>query len=730
MKIRWWKPWGLIVILMLLMISMGYAEAQETFVREFDHIQSACSLESMLYAWTEDGVFAYDAITGIEKMHEFQPQQDKMREGCLFINNGELYALVRNELGDVLYGKIALSEEYAEVIDLHPVNWSVVQPETDTSEEMWPRAVVACEGIVVFTLQQDWNAVALFSLDLTNGMISQIADAQPTGLRIASCGDQGILMQKNGFQVENTENELAMYDPVKDELIRLDLPEAPQLTCMVATHDGQNVYYLDGNRLMRFDLLQGKIEECGGMINDGSFEFGFLMGDKWYAAVGSHKIAACSIGTDMVEQMTYYYCSNRALEAEERFFADGVAVNGVTGEALASKLTEMMLNGDSQIDVFIVSADSEFYRAARDRGYALPISSSELLSSAAQAMYPAVSQQLMNRDGELIAIPVSTLFDLPALNCSAMERLGLAQEDIPLNWLDFLCWLDQRAPFLSEKQITLFPQSISAESARWRLISCVLSSYQLYFSENPSADLEILHDLLKKIERMDSTRFGLIPQSELSLSEDDTDNEENSLFYPWFNNETLGYLLDDGVSRRVYPLCMALSPEYPAYLKVNAEVAVVNPHTRHPERAIQWVETLWSCASPEVAVTIQPENNVYIEFPDFKENAAFFESYLEELEAQLESAQVIDQQPILDRIADIQIEYDRLTQHRWAVDDETLDWLRLHDEHIVLSEYIWLRDTTTFVESELATQYKSGLLALDQFVDRLDTQVRMMRLEG
>ena len=80
MKIRWWKPWGLIVILMLLMISMGYAEAQETFVREFDHIQSACSLESMLYAWTEDGVFAYDAITGIEKMHEFQPQQDKMRE--------------------------------------------------------------------------------------------------------------------------------------------------------------------------------------------------------------------------------------------------------------------------------------------------------------------------------------------------------------------------------------------------------------------------------------------------------------------------------------------------------------------------------------------------------------------------------------------------------------------------------------------------------------------------
>ena len=36
MKIRWWKPWGLIVILMLLMISMGYAEAQETFVREFD----------------------------------------------------------------------------------------------------------------------------------------------------------------------------------------------------------------------------------------------------------------------------------------------------------------------------------------------------------------------------------------------------------------------------------------------------------------------------------------------------------------------------------------------------------------------------------------------------------------------------------------------------------------------------------------------------------------------
>lgn len=52
MKIRWWKPWGLIVILMLLMISMGYAEAQETFVREFDHIQSACSLESMHHART------------------------------------------------------------------------------------------------------------------------------------------------------------------------------------------------------------------------------------------------------------------------------------------------------------------------------------------------------------------------------------------------------------------------------------------------------------------------------------------------------------------------------------------------------------------------------------------------------------------------------------------------------------------------------------------------------
>lgn len=720
------------IILALMLFAFPRCFAEESLFRnqELDYIQSAASINGILYICTEDSILTFDATNASEGTYPLPSEADGFCDIRLFSSSEQLFALTRNDRGEHLCGRLTFLDGESHWETVYTLDWGIVQGAMTSEEDAWPQCVVGCKDDAVFTVQQGWTSGGLFSLDLTDGTISQLAGADYANMRISACGESAFLMQQSGFQTDASGGAIAMYDPEEKRLSPVDLPDRPSLHCMAVTDDEQEVYYLDGNRLIVRNLAGGTPETRGNLTNDGSYEQGFLLGDSWYAAVGRHKFAICPIQTvpDEKEHLVYFYDQLRAIEAEEKWMSAGSRIDGITGEETAAQLMDMLLTGDNSIDVFILSADTELFRAMRDRGYALPLSDSKLLIEATQRMYPDVLRQLSGESGDLIAIPIDVTFELPALNRSAMDRLGLSEEDIPSNWVDFLDWLDALAPALNHAQITLFPKEVPAEEARWQLIMYVLSTYQLYVSENPTSDAHTLQNLLERLEKMDFTRMGLLPRSELSTSDEDPSGLENSLFQPMTGQESLGYLIGDNVSQHVYPLCMALSPEAPAYLKLNVEAALVNPHTRFPERAISFAEMLWECTSPEVAISLQPQNNNYVEAADFQENEAFFRDYLAELAIELENAEEIDRPPILDRIADVEAEYEQLLAHRWSVDDETLQWLRAHDDHIIISEAAWLQDKTSGI-SDLVAQYHDGLIASSEFAEKLHAQLKMMQLE-
>ena len=114
----------------------------------------------------------------------------------------------------------------------------------------------------------------------------------------------------------------------------------------------------------------------------------------------------------------------------------------------ASEVIEAMMNRDSSFDIYLTNVQSQAYDSLFQRGYMAELNS-EKLKEAVGAMYPAFQDVLM-RNGEVVALPVNLYGWVPALNLEGFEKIGISREEIPTNWPDFLDFLTELPDKLPE----------------------------------------------------------------------------------------------------------------------------------------------------------------------------------------------------------------------------------------------------------------------------------------
>ena len=103
------------------------------------------------------------------------------------------------------------------------------------------------------------------------------------------------------------------------------------------------------------------------------------------------------------------------------------------------ELSQAMLTGSDEFDVYVTSLNWPDYDALYDKGYLVPLEDEELKAWAAR-VYPGMAEAF-TRDGDLVAIPVEINVCGEAYNPRVTQALGITE--IPTTWRDFFHLLAQ-----------------------------------------------------------------------------------------------------------------------------------------------------------------------------------------------------------------------------------------------------------------------------------------------
>ena len=211
--------------------------------------------------------------------------------------------------------------------------------------------------------------------------------------------------------------------------------------------------------------------------------------------------------------LTVYTNYNESMEDAYFTFANTHTDVDVVIATSYEDITEAMMNQSDAVDIYAVSVNSEDYAALLDRGYLADLSASKTLSDTVSQMYPSI-QQVVMKDGALMALPLEMYTNCMSYNPAAMQKLGLTEDDMPKTWIQFLQFLQKAPGLVGDTGVSVFEKYMTQDDARLNLFYNMLNSYMLYLTKTDgvemSFDTDIMRNLLAEFDKIDWTAFGLM----------------------------------------------------------------------------------------------------------------------------------------------------------------------------------------------------------------------------
>lgn len=248
------------------------------------------------------------------------------------------------------------------------------------------------------------------------------------------------------------------------------------------------------------------------------------------------------------------------------------------------ELSQAMLTGSDEFDVYVTSLNWPDYDALYDKGYLVPLEDEELKAWAAR-VYPGMAEAF-TRDGDLVAIPVEIDIEGMTYNPRVTQALGISE--LPTTMREFFHLLAQLSHSDLGDYFVLDPYEPNLKKTMlyWFLGKALFASQQLEdtrgFFNTP--------EMRATLEEFEQINFDAFPQG----WEDGDDYTKDVLFssnilncdwYYWYQ----GVYHSDAI---VMPL--SVQPGQPGFLYASMCVAIINPHTRHPQAARLLLKALWA----------------------------------------------------------------------------------------------------------------------------------------
>lgn len=421
--------------------------------------------------------------------------------------------------------------------------------------------------------------------------------------------------------------------------------------------------------------------------------------------------------------------------SDRAFYAFQAAHPGVVVERANDDATALsdMLNQSPETDVYLVKLIGSEYLPLFERGYMASLAPSETLAAHIAAMYPAMQEWLV-REGEPVGMPLACYsMSLFGLNPEAFAQIGLTPQEYPQTWPELYALLERLPDLLTDAagEITLFDGFTRAEFLRERLFLFMVESYLIQQRANGAPlrlDTPQFREMLSAYEAVDwdALQPFLAPAASSTL----VLPQVSALFQLWHD---IGVTEGDYDAHFVpHPLGNAAGDA--PVISMQMSIAFVNPYSREPELAMEYIEALAAELDESFWIMTQPEQNTPVLNRTFELDMQRYDeaiaSYTEQLERQSDAQRAAELEA---RLAEAQREKAEYEQTRkYSISPQSIAAYREAAQRMQFAPYTALsgNDPAGQAQSEIVQQYVQGLLSGEAFIATMDERFAMMELEG
>lgn len=662
-----------------------------------------------------------------------------------FSADGQIYALdlvtsySENSqfVGTVLYRLTGDGAELAceKVCD---VDWDdLVEYYDQDSYGSRPDVIIGVSGKALLRVYDGAGTNCVYTLDLSTGRMEQV-DALSDFYAATPYRDGMLLVEQFNYDQPETVR-LVAYDPADDSaqpLGEITVPQYSPINNIAYDAATDTIYCAKGGEICPVDVQAGQISE--GVTDMPLESYGasvaFVLPGGYYVAC-SEGVLVRNLDPGQraevrlkVNDSGWNDCVNTAYYRFSNAHGD---VNCVLSRDWneSQNLLESMMNRDDSVDIYVLYTNTTIFDALYKRGYLMELDGSEKLTAFAETMYPDIREAL-STNGRLVALPVDLNSWVPGINEKALEALGMTIEDVPDNWMDFLDFLAGLEEPLSEGKVHLFYEGYTTLDAENDLFYAIFEAYQRYVNAVDPAmgyNTDLLRGLLTKLENLDFAALGL---------SEPADDDESSR-YASVNYSEDSVLIQTGMGctfgnfySSFTPMLLGLDADTPMPLVLNASVAIVNPFTKYPQQAIEFMETLADSLPVGVRYCVDPSLNEVIRGAQNEESLRDAQKWVDDTKAQLAEADEADRQMLEENLAQAEENLAYWEEYGWEIGQRELDWYRGHDDRIALASVEWLYADDSGEAWQLMSQYQDHQISLDEMLAGIDRKVQMMLLEG
>lgn len=666
-----------------------------------------------------------------------------------FAVNGELYAIgLATQYGEqaefegaTLYRMVPGEEQAYGLEEAMSLDWdNLTEFYGSESYATRPEGVIGVGGRACFRAYDASGAYRLYVLDVDTGRIDSV-DGIDDLYNMTPYREGTLLVQCYSYERPG-ETRLLAYDPEAESIepvAEMEIDEYSPLDALAYDAETDTLYCARAGELHPVDLSTGEIGEG---VTDMPLEtYG---GSAAYVLTGGYYVY-CGEGL-VVRNLDPDQRSDTRLKITDTSWEEAVTtayyhfanahgdVNTVLSHDYneAQNLLENMMNRDDSVDIYVMSSTSSIYDALYRRGYLMELDGSEKLAALADRMYPQL-REAVSAGGHLVALPVTFNSWTLGVNEKPLEALGYALEDVPDNWMDLLAFIaNLEQPLKEHPNVHLFYAGYTAREARNDLFNSLFEDYERYINAvNPDMGYNspLLRELLTRLEQIDFVALGC------AEDRDDEDDNMGVIVYEDYNEDSVLFSTGIGASIGSFyssytPLLLGLDAATPLPLVLRADLAFINPYTKNPDLALEFLEEVADNLSLATLYTMDPSLNEPVRGPHGEENLAEAREWVARAQQELDEAEAADRQAMEESLKSAQDNLEYWETYGWDVSQREIDWLRSHDDDLAMDRVNWLYADDSGDAWDLINQYLDGAISMDEMLSGVDRKAQMMRLEG
>lgn len=500
------------------------------------------------------------------------------------------------------------------------------------------------------------------------------------------------------------------------------------------------VYYFDGGTLRK--CTPGAQPEIVAYPSESYISCAVMLGGK-YVAGSDGMLCVFSVDGSALPEQTLNIQSGYMDDVQRAFLKENPTVGIANVEewyGSSEEIANAIKTGEKGIDIFNLSATNGLYSVI-NKGYALDLSDSEIISAAVDSYYPGLGGALRGKDGKIYGVFSDVYsYNMICVNEEAWEELDLGE--YPTTYSDLIdliaMWEEDYADDYPE--MTMYMAIEKSD-----LINTIINAYILQY-ENSEGGLDFnnpaLREVLEKIEAL--------PMEERDWENmTDEDYEElNELYSREEIISTGGGAFSEGETRYVYSengreskyTMHLLDPlvfeegDTPV-LSASGQVYIINPESENRELAIKYLEYRVANMDEYTAYQLDPTLMEPVRQENFEETVKQMEEGLARMREEMEKADDVDKADYQQSIDYYESWLSEQDKNQWSISEaaiaryrELAGFIRIPSDSLFLS---YDGDNTAQTQLyEMVSRYADGQLTLDAFLREMNQKISMIVLEG